>query len=301
MSPDPRSFFSLYGVVLIIFVAISFATNSTLARISYDYGATPLSVVTWRTALAAFSVLVILKLWKVPIVLPVRIRWTAIGMGALVALYSYGLLGSIQHIPVALAVLTFYLYPILTSIGSWALGQERMTLRIMVCLIAAFIGLGTALDIVGSFNFVGISMASGAAVVFTVILLITNNLVAGQDSRPISLHMLSSATVIYIMINLYVNDVSLPSSVEGVAAYIGAGIFYAFAIIGMFVGIAKIGAIRTALLMNFEPVASIVLGVILLDQILTPLQLAGAGLVIGAIVVAALGKDPKVRKTGSGP
>ena len=53
--------------------------------------------------------------------------------------------------------------------------------------------------------------------------------------------------------------------------------------------------------MNFEPVASIVLGAVLLDQFLTPHQVAGAGLVIGAIVVAAVGKDPKGRKAGSGP
>ena len=53
-----RSIGSLSGVVLIILVAVSFATNSTLAKISFDHGATPLSVITWRTALAAFSVFV---------------------------------------------------------------------------------------------------------------------------------------------------------------------------------------------------------------------------------------------------
>ena len=294
MSCENPSSSSLFGIVLIIFVAISFATGSTLAKIAFDHGATPLSVLTGRTAMAAISVFVILKLWGIPMVLPIRVRWTAIGMGVLVAVYSYGLLGSLVHIPVALAVLTFYLYPILTSVGSWAIGQESITPRIVVCLITAFIGLGLALDIGGNFNSLGISMAAGAAVVFTILLLITNKLVAGQDSRPISLHMMSVATLLYVVVDLHTQAMPLPTSLVGIAAYIGSGVFFAFSIIGLFIGMARIGAVRTTLFMNFEPVSSIVLGALLLDQILSPLQLAGAAVVITSIVIAELVKKPTV-------
>ena len=41
----------------------------------------------------------------------------------------------------------------------------------------------------------------------------------------------------------------------------------------------------TSLIMNFEPVAAVVLGFTMLGQVLTPLQLLGAGLVVGAIIV----------------
>ena len=156
----------------------------------------------------------------------------------------------------------------------------------MVCLITAFIGLGLALDIGGNFNSLGISMAAGAAIMFTILLLITNHLVAEQDSRPISLHMMSSATFLYLVIDLNIGNFPLPTSFEGIAAYIGSGLFFAFSIIGMFIGMARIGAVRTALFMNCEPVSSIVLGALLLNQFLAPLQLVGAGVVIAAIVVA---------------
>ena len=46
--------------------------------------------------------------------------------------------------------------------------------------------------------------------------------------------------------------------------------------------------------MNFEHISSIVLGVILLDQVLGPLQLIGAGVVIMSIVLAEIVKEPKV-------
>ena len=291
MTPNTRSLTSLPGVILIVFVAFSFAANSTLSKIALDHGATPLSLLNFRTAIAAFSVFVILKIWRVPIGLPFRVRWIAIGMGGIVALYSYCLMSALLYLPVALAVLTFYLYPILTSLGSWAIGQERLTFRILVCLITAFIGLGFALDIGGNINLVGISLAIGAAVGFTVLLLVNNNLGDGQDSRPISFHMMSSATLLFILMDMNAGDIPLPVSFEGIAAFIGSCVFFAFAMIGMFVGLAKIGAIRTSLLMNFEPVASIVLGALLLDQVLEPLQLVGAGVVIAAILLAELVKN----------
>ena len=47
-----------------------------------------------------------------------------------------------------------------------------------------------------------------------------------------------------------------------------------------------IGSVRTSLLMNFEAVSAIVLGYLVLGQALAPLQLAGAAIVIAALLVA---------------
>ena len=280
----------IWWVVFVLCVAGSFAANSTLAKLSYDHGATPLSVLTWRSGLAALGVFLVLTIWRVPRKLLARQRWTAFAMGAIVATYSYGLLGAMEHIPVALAVLTFYLYPLLTSLGAWASGQESMTARTFLCLIAAFIGLAIALEITGDFNMIGVSMAAGAAVLITVLLLMANRMVSGVDSRVMSLHMMTSATVVYITVDIVFQEFPLPSSITGMLAFLGSGVFYSFAMIGMFVGIAKIGAVRTTMFMNFEPVSSIFFGMVILGQFLAPFQLAGAGLVIVAIVTAAVGK-----------
>ena len=81
----------------------------------------------------------------------------------------------------------------------------------------------------------------------------------------------------------------MPSSTTGIISFLGSGIFYSFAMIGMFVGIAKIGAVQTSMFMNFEPVSSIFFGMIILGQFLEPFQLAGACLVFAAIVTVAVG------------
>jgi len=60
-------------------------------------------------------------------------------------------------------------------------------------------------------------------------------------------------------------------------------VFYAFAMIGLFVSSARYGALRSAFWLNFEPIASVLLAALILGQVLAPVQLAGAALVVAAL------------------
>jgi drug/metabolite transporter (DMT)-like permease len=280
-----------FGVILTILVAISFAVNSTLAAIAYQHGANPLSALTFRTAAAALTVLIILRVWRVPVNISGRVKLIGIGLGGFLAAYSYGVLGAIEHLPVALVVLTFYLYPMLTGFGAWITGQEPITPRQVIALLAAFAGLALALDVFGqSLSLTGIAMAAGAAVIITVMMLIMAPLVKGRDSRPISLYMLASGACVFIILDIIAGEFALPASLEGRLAFAGVGAFYSFSIIGIFVAISKIGPVRVALLMNVEPLSSVILGVAVLGQVLTPIQFLGAAIVLAAITFAAFAK-----------
>jgi len=79
----------------------------------------------------------------------------------------------------------------------------------------------------------------------------------------------------------------LPSGAIGWAAFLGVGVFYSFSIVAMFVAISWIGTVRTALIMNMEPITSVFLGIVLLGQPMSLSQLAGAAIVVGAIVFTA--------------
>ena len=64
----------------------------------------------------------------------------------------------------------------------------------------------------------------------------------------------------------------------------GNAAFYSFAIIGLYAAIAKLGALKTAMLLNMEPIGTIMLAWLILGQRLSPIQLVGAALVIGSIL-----------------
>jgi drug/metabolite transporter (DMT)-like permease len=58
--------------------------------------------------------------------------------------------------------------------------------------------------------------------------------------------------------------------------------------IGFFIAISMIGPTRASLLSYAEPVIAAALGVIMLGELLVPLQIAGIALVIAALIGATL-------------
>jgi drug/metabolite transporter (DMT)-like permease len=284
----------LAGIVLCLVAAASFACNTALASVAYTYGASPLSVLTYRIALATVALFVVLKILHVPITLPPRKRYAALALGVILGAYSYGLLGAIPYMPVALAVLTFYLYPLFVGIASWALGREPMTKALAFSLVVAFIGLTLALNIGhGTLNPIGFAHALGGAILITVLVLLNAKMVGGGDSRPVSLHMLATGFLTYAVCDLIVGEFPLPHGAGGWAAFLAVGLFYSFSIVSMFVAISWIGTVRTALIMNLEPITSVVLGTFVLGQFMSTTQLLGAVIVVGAIVFTAWHKMRK--------
>jgi drug/metabolite transporter (DMT)-like permease len=87
----------------------------------------------------------------------------------------------------------------------------------------------------------------------------------------------------FVVISLIVGDFSLPQTDRGWVGIIAVPVFYTIAVATFFAGIAWIGGVRTSLVMNLEPIASIALGSILLSQFLSDRQLIGAALVIAAV------------------
>lgn len=276
---------SLAGVALAIAAAVSFAANTTLARIAYDGGSNVMTVLTVRTILAGLVVLALLRLSRGPLQLPPRKRLAAYGIGLVLALYSYGMMSAIKFIPVALAVLIFYTYPLLTTVYLWLTGRERINWRSGAALTAAFAGLILALDIGGaSFDLRGIAFATLAALGITVVVIFNSRLVGGGDSRPVTLHMMASAAIAYTLVTLGLGEFALPAGAPGWWSFIGGPLFYAVAIIAFFIAMSKLGPFRTTLTMNLEPVSSMLFGFALLGQVLTGWQMFGAGLVIAAVL-----------------
>jgi drug/metabolite transporter (DMT)-like permease len=276
------------GILLCLIAAMSFACNTALASLAYEHGATPLSVLTYRIALAVIALYVVLKIQRVPITLPARQRNMALALGVILGAYSYGLLGAIPYMPVALAVLTFYLYPLFVGLASWALGREKMTLALGGALVVAFAGLALALDIGGgTLNPIGFAHALGGAILITVLVLLNSKMVGSGDSRPVSLHMLFTGFLTYGLCDVVLGEFPLPQDAIGWAAFLSVGLFYSFSIVSMFVAISWIGTVRTALIMNMEPISSVFLGIVLLGQPMSPSQLLGAAIVVGAIVFTA--------------
>ncbi len=282
-NPMNKNLFSptIAGYLFVVISALSFASNNAFAVIGYRGGSTPLSLLTFRSLFALIALTLIIKSIGAPISLPTRQRNIALGLGILNALLSLALMSSFAHAPIGLAVLVFYLFPILTGVSASALGQEKLTKSLIFGLIGCFIGLLLTIEInLEKEVLFGLVLAGIAAFLMTAINLISARVLNTGNVWSVTLHIHISATILLILITIITTDFSLPVTTSGWGGVWGAAIFYTVAITAYFAAIARIGAIRSGLVMNLEPVGSIVLGFVWLSQILTLRQLIGAAIVI---------------------
>ena len=275
------------GYAIVITSAVAFACNNAFAVLAFNGGATPLTTVTVRNVIALAVLALLLKASRGRIALPRRERWTAMGIGVLTGGVAFCLMSAFDLIAVGLAVLIFYLYPIITGLGAWATGQEKLGRGLIAGLVGGFAGLALALEFAGAGDSgPGLALAAAAAIFMATVVLVSARVLDSGNSRAVTVHMHISASVIFIALSLATGEFALPKTAQtaqGWTGFLAVSLFYTIAVACFFAAISRIGGVRASLVMNLEPVATIALGFVLLGQVLTARQLLGAAVVLAAV------------------
>lgn len=278
----------ILGIVLVLAIGVGFAMANTLAGVAYTGGTDALSVATARFFLPAAILLVILLATGKNVLLPSRDGWIAIVLGIVTVAYTWALLTAIELLPVPLAVLVFYLFPVFTTFIVAAMGWERLHRINVIAALIAFAGLALALGVSDQgLNFLGVFYAAIAAVGLATVSAVSSRVIRAGDPRQATLYMAATAAVTFLVITVAFGEFRLPNTATGWWGFIGTNAFYAGAMIGYFVAISMIGPGRTTLYSNIEPLMAIAAAFVLLDQVLEPLQIFGVVIVVGALVAAA--------------
>ena len=285
----PRQPGGATGIVVVLLAASTLAPLTTFARLSYDAGATPTAMLLARYSCAALVLLLLLLALRRPLLPP---RWAYGGfLGAalswFVATNCY--LASVNFIPVSLAALIFYTYPLMVAVLSRFTEGTRLGLLGSAAFLAAFLGLGLALgpsfqglDWRGiAFGFAGAAGAAGA-------LLFTGRLGARIDGFGLTFWANAAGVPGMLIVISLTGSWALPGVPEGWLPFAAGALCYAVAINLMFLGTRLAGAARSSMILNLEPVITIGVAAALLGERLGPLQLLGAALVIGAVVMTSV-------------
>lgn len=274
------------NAVFVLGMAVVFSLVSNCARLAYDSGSNPLTVVALRTPFVGIALWLYLRARGVSWRLPRVERNRALALGALLAFQTLVLNKALAIIPVSIAILIFYTYPLLTSIASWVTGTERFSLRVAITLVIAFCGLALALQVKGGpLNGTGLAYAFAGSFGWAALMYLTGRVFRGGDSRPRTLHMMVSAGTLFLLACVVTGDVAFPATQKGWVGFVSVPFVYSIAIIGTMAAVSAIGAMKTSFYMNFEPVATILFSALILQQFMTVTQLAGAGLVVVALLV----------------
>lgn len=278
------------GVLLVLIAACFYGFGSPGARLAYDAGAEPIAVLAARLTLMTATLWLFLRLRGRRIPVPARQRVRLLALGTVFGCIGASYLTSVRFIPVSLAVLLFFTYPLLTLlIARVAYGTRITTLRI-AAFAAAFLGIALALGVEAArLDLRGVGLALVASTCCALSLSFNARVRAGLDGPTSQFYMLLPGACVFLAVYILGGGGGgLPRGTTGwlgfaaaVASFLGGTFFF-------FASIPLAGTVRVALFGNLEPVVTLVAAAVVLGEALAPPQLAGAGLVVGSILLLPL-------------
>ena len=269
--------------------ATTFALSDVFSKVALIAGMDPLSLATFRSVFSVVFMLGWLWLQPPPIPYTARQRWIALGIGVLFAGVVFGLFKAFELVTVPVAILTYFIYPLLTGIIGALIGVDKLGWRGAAAAIVAFFGLALIVGAQpGAVALSGIAFALGAGCLRTAVLLISRAALAGADSRLLSWYSQLSSTLIFVVFALATWNWHSPQTGTGWFALLVVSVTVTIAVLTLFISINRIGPFRSALIMNLEPLIATILSAVLLGEFMTAWQVLGGAIMLGALVTFQL-------------
>lgn len=286
--------------MLLLATAVLFASNHVAARIAFDDGAGLVLAIVLRSVVAGLIMFTVARVQRQSFKVPVNTRPWLITIGFLIAVQSWSLYSSVSVIPIAVALLMLNAWPVIYITISWLAGGQRPSLPLALSLGVIIFGLTLVMNVSGAMNdpslttgqwWLGISYGLTAAVVFAFAMWIINNkmgAISGSVRSSYTMLIVGSSLLTIGLFGWLPSSFSLPASFNGYLGLFLLTVFYGVASTVLFVLAPKLDMTRNSPVLNFEPVASLLLGFVFLGQVLSPIQLIGGGLVLTGIVSVGL-------------
>ncbi len=289
--------------------AALFGSLGVLSRFAYDEGMAPFAFATWRAAIGAIGLWLVIVLVRRPRGIREQLgrldtkgrAWLGAGV-ALAAGLNLAAFLSFDNTTVALALLGFYTYPAMVAAGAVLLGRERLDLARFAALVLALGGMaavvlgGPSSDVGGRATLFGLGLALLAAVFQTGFVLTSRGYAPLAADLAMGTILVGSAVVSAVISVLAdgLSSIAFPLDRPPlIAMLLYVGLFAAALPSFLFLtGIRWIGGVRAGILMLFEPVVGVALAAIFLAEGLQPLQIAGgATILLAALLVQRSGGE----------
>ena len=277
------------GILYILVSGISFGLLPWFARIAYDHGAEPLGMLLARFTIATIGLVVIRFVVQRGTPWPRgKMLWQLVALGAIgyagqSSFYFFG----IERIDVSLATVIFYSYPVLVVLAAWMLNGTRPGTMVIVCLSIVVGGTALTAGQVRAGSFTGVLLMVGAAAWYTVYI-ITAAKVTPKVGALTSLTVIMAGAAIAHALAWPLHRSALPGDASGWWATVAAAGISTIVAMGFFLaGVARLEAGVASVLSTIEPVVSIAVGVIALDEHLTAARTAGALAVLVGVALLA--------------
>jgi drug/metabolite transporter (DMT)-like permease len=285
----------------LLLIALMMGANHVAARIAFNNGVDVATAVVFRSGVTTLVIGALLLAARVQIRFTARHKRMLPLIGLLIGIQSLCLYSAVARLPVALALLAFNTYPIWTALWAGVVYRQRPERAMLIAMPVILLGLALALDVFGASSGLGasgqwsrigagVAFALAAAAAFGLALAITQQETADVDGRVrTATTMLAAGLMALVMVGSQ-GGFHLPQAPAGWGGLAALTFLYGTAFTIMFTVLPKLGVVGNSAIMNVEPVFALVLAWLILGQAIAPVQVAGALLVVAAVMALGLRK-----------
>jgi drug/metabolite transporter (DMT)-like permease len=281
------------GALLCLASGAAFGAMAIFGKLAYQEGATVGTLLAVRFALAAllFWALVarsgglrrLRTISRRDIALALALG--AVGYSAQAGAYF----AALRRMDASLLSLLLYTFPAMVTVAAIALGRERASRRRAGALVLASGGLFLVLAGAGAgaLDPVGTVLGIAAAVVYTTYILTSAGVAERVGPLLLSALVCTGAATTLSIATAVAGDLH-----PGNLTATGFGWVTAIAVVStvgavslFFAGLKRVGPTTASILSTAEPVTTVVLAFLAFGESLSPVQLGGGALVIGAVLI----------------
>ena len=202
--------------------------------------------------------------------------------------YFMGL--SYDYIPVGLAYMLHFSYPVIVTVFMTAVFREKVTFIKILALAVAFIGIALLADFKGGISPIGVVLALATGFTYA------SYIIAGKKSAfkdlngiIIVFYLNVFSSVLLMVLQLFRGPVILPPSAIAWLFVVLSGMAgNVFALTMLTIAIKILGSTRTAILNMLEPIVAVILGVIIFNEQLTLIAAGGCVMVVVSAILVTM-------------
>lgn len=282
----------LKGSLLVIISALIYGSMPIVAKMIYRHGVNTVSLVFYRN----FFAILPLFFWVKRRGEDIRFDRNSILPIAFLTLFGGAftpmlLFASYQYISSGVATTVHFIYPVFVLLGCTLFFKEPLSLTKSICVGLCTAGILCFYTPGGQTSLLGLALSFSSGITFAVYVIGLNKLTTlkGMSAVQLSFYMSIICSAVLLVALLATKTLTFPDSAQ---VWLLCAIFALTVTLGATVcfqtGAFIVGSQRAAILSTFEPIASIVLGIVALQEPFGIFTAIGSALILAAVLLLTI-------------
>jgi len=281
----------LHGIFYAMLSSAAFGFVSIFAKMANNNGMNSLTVLSLRFLLAFLILLIYFLIKKVDF----KVNKKQLQILLLVGVLGYTATGmtmffSYHYIPVGMATTLHFIYPAIVVVFNYLIYKEVLTKNKVIALLLSMVGVYILIGMKSTnINLFGAVLALASGFTYTGCVMGMNHPEVKKLDNTVQVFYFSLfAGITFLLFTILSGKLGIVINPYTVVSIIGISTISTIVSIVLFIKALKIiGPSSTSILGTFEPIVSIIMGIILFGEVLTPVMFAGTILILLSVVILA--------------